>query len=177
MLVPRLHRMAAQGLFFLPHVDLLSRSWTVQGHFDALRSRFGDGVSFPDDDPFDVGGLMERRRSQLSGGERRRVELTLAFARRARCLIADEPFLGVEPKYRRVFADRVRRRAAEGAAVLVTGHEVEQLFDLADDIVWVVAGGTYVLGSPAQARAHPEFRAQYLGSRLGRESAPDVSSR
>jgi ABC-type multidrug transport system ATPase subunit len=162
---PVLHRLATEGLFFLPSHDLLARTWTVRLHFEALTGTFAEAVTPDADDPLDIGDLFEKDWSQLSGGERRRVELTLALARRPRCLLADEPFLGVAPKHQALFSEQARRLAREGAAVLITGHEFDRILSVADDVIWVVAGGTYVLGSPDQARAHPEFAAQYLGPR------------
>jgi len=51
------------------------------------------------------------------------------------------------------------------AAILVTGHEVEDLFDLADEVIWMVAGTTHGLGTPEEAARHAQFRLEYLGTR------------
>ena len=59
----------------------------------------------------------------------------------------------------------IRTLADHGCAVLVTGHDVEALMDLSDDVVWVVGGTTHWLGSPESAREHFQFRQEYLGSR------------
>jgi ABC-type lipopolysaccharide export system ATPase subunit len=61
---------------------------------------------------------------ELSGGERRRLEVALACARQPRCLLADEPFAGINPVDADVVADALRALATEGCAIIVTGHEV-----------------------------------------------------
>ena len=54
--------------------------------------------------------------------------------------------------------------AGQGAGLLVTGHEADTLFDLADDVVWMTAGTTHHLGTPGEAMAHDQFRREYFGT-------------
>ena len=60
----------------------------------------------------------------------------------------------------------LRALARDGAGVLVTGHSVEDLLQLADDVIWMVGGTTHHVGTPAQARAHFQLRKDYLGGRV-----------
>jgi ABC-type lipopolysaccharide export system ATPase subunit len=62
-------------------------------------------------------------------------------------------------------AAALRSRADAGAAILVTGHEVEDLLDLADEVIWMVPGTTHGLGTPEEAARHAQFRLEYLGTR------------
>jgi ABC-type lipopolysaccharide export system ATPase subunit len=55
--------------------------------------------------------------------------------------------------------------AARGCALVVTGHEVPELLDLADEVVWMTGGTTHGMGTAAQAEAHEQFRRDYLGPR------------
>lgn len=162
---PRLRRLARRGLYYLPSTSSLSRRLRVGEQWEALQSRFDADVALLARDPMGVADLFGRRIRELSGGERRRVELTFALARSPACLIADEPFIGLAPKHQEVFADEVRGLAGRGGAVLITGHEVDRLFATADDVIWIVAGGTFGLGTPDEARQHQQFRREYLGSR------------
>jgi ABC-type lipopolysaccharide export system ATPase subunit len=57
----------------------------------------------------------------------------------------------------------LRRLAARGCALVVTGHEVPELLTLADEVVWMTAGTTHGLGTAAQAAVHEQFRREYLG--------------
>jgi len=115
--------------------------------------------------PLDVEALLDSRPGRMSGGKRRRAEIWLAVAAASTCLIADEPFLGIAPADRDKVAEALRSLAATGAAILVTGHEVEDLFDLADEVIWMVAGTTHGLGTPDEAARHAQFRLEYLGTR------------
>lgn len=162
---PKLWRLAAQGLFFVPDRGLLGQ-----------REPFGRQLSmvvdrFPEADPtgvleeLGVAHLLESTAKQISGGERRRAELAIAMVRRPRCLIADEPLTEVEPKDRATVVRCLRNLAAAGCAILLTGHEVEDLFAASDEVIWMVAGTTHSLGSPEAARGHHQFRREYLGPR------------
>lgn len=164
---PRLHQLAGAGLFLLPERGLLTQGLTVAGHFDWIRARFG-GDPAEAIDALHVGKLLDRRAVQMSGGERRRTELAFALARRPACLLADEPFLGIEPRDMEVITAALRLMREQGCAVLVTGHEVEALLDLADSVVWMTGGTTHALGAPTAARAHHSFRLDYLGPLRGR---------
>lgn len=159
---PQQHRLAAAGLFFLPEAGLLSARFSGADYLAALRERF------PEADPAEVerhgvGKLLSRLPGQLSLGERRRVNVALACARRPRCLLADEPLAGIAPADAERLAAHLRALAARGCAVVVTGHEVPQLLAVADTVVWAVAGTTHWLGAPAEAVEHEQFRREYLG--------------
>lgn len=166
---PRLGRMARQGLFFLPSGPLAVPRRRVRAHMVELRAAFSGPHSAAQQDPLHVVPLAHSRIRQLSGGERRRVELTLALLRDPVCLIADEPLAGLAPVHQTAAVRALRATARAGAAVVVTGHDVEMLRTLADEVVWVVAAGTRVLGTPEEAWAHPEFARYYLGR--GRRAA------
>lgn len=173
---PRLARMAREGLFFLPDRDLAVPGRRVATHLERLRAAFPGAASPAGMDPLHVASLADARVHTLSGGERRRVELTLAVLRNPVCIIADEPLTGLEPAYQKRAIGSLADAARRGAAVLVTGHEVELLLAIADEVVWIVAGGTYVLGTPEEAWAHPEFARQYLGRRAASHAPPAAAS-
>lgn len=162
---PRLGRMAREGLFFLPSGPLAVPRTRGAAHMEVLRAAFRRAAGAPMEDPLEVASFVDSRTRQLSGGERRRVELTLALRSMPACLIADEPLVGLAPLHQGAAVRALRELARGGAAVVATGHDVELLRILADEVVWIVAGGTRVLGTPEEAWAHPEFARHYLGHR------------
>lgn len=164
---PRLHRLAGEGLFYLPDRDLLSPRWTVAEHVAALEWRFGADGSAEILESLVVTDHVTARPGELSSGERRRAEIALAWIRRPVCLLADEPFAGVTPADAEVVARGLVRMARSGCALVVTGHEVPQLMQVADRVVWMVAGTTHGLGPPEEASRHEQFRREYLGPGRG----------
>jgi ABC-type multidrug transport system ATPase subunit len=165
---PRAAALAREGLFLLP-VDrspLVPRS-TLAQHLDALEARFGRGEATA------RAGVLERLgiahlehapTAALSGGERRRAELALALLRRPRCLLADEPFRGIDPHDAEVVQGALTALAGEGCAVVLTGHEMTWMLGVGDVFVWVRDGSAEPLGRRADAERHWRFRREYLGA-------------
>ncbi len=162
-LTPHLHRLANLGLFYLPDLGLLSRRQTLGWHLSVLRGRFPAQIRDHVPPSLGVEALMEKKVWAMSGGEERKADLALAWTRNPSCLLADEPLAGLAPKDQDLISGVIRTMADEGCAVVVTGHDVRPLMELADQIIWMVAGTTHGIGSPEEARNHHQFRREYLG--------------
>jgi lipopolysaccharide export system ATP-binding protein len=163
---PRLHALGAAGLFFLPERDLLVRDRTVGEHLQAVVRRYG-GDATPHVEALQVESLLGDVPATLSGGERRRAELAIALTRAPICLIADEPFMGIAPADIEMLSAALGRLRAAGCAIVMSGHEVPALMNMADEVVWLTAGTTHSLGSAADACQNWQFRKEYAGLRAG----------
>jgi ABC-type cobalamin/Fe3+-siderophores transport system ATPase subunit len=160
---PRLSILSRSGLFYLPDQGLLSRRRTLRWHLKVLRARFPD-EALPGSPPVQgVQELMDKTVWEMSGGEERKADLTLAWARGPSCLLADEPLAGLAPRDQELVSAVIRAMADKGCAVVVTGHDVRPLLALADQVVWMVAGTTHGLGTSEDAMNHEQFRKEYLG--------------
>ena len=161
---PRLHQLARLGLFLLPERGLLPREPTVGALLGIVAEAFGSQARLESVvERLRIGELLEQLPATLSGGEQRRVEVAVATARAPRVLLADEPFMGIAPADAEIIAAALRRLAADGCAIVVSGHEVEQVLDIADEVIWITAGTTHSLGSADEARGHWQFQREYLG--------------
>jgi lipopolysaccharide export system ATP-binding protein len=161
---PRLHRLAPAGLFYLPERGLLAGTTSAGERYQALTRRYTLADTDSVIDALRLRDLLDRAPTEMSTGERRRAELGLVLARRPVCLLGDEVFLGIAPHDAEHIAAALRAIADTGCAVLVTGHEVSTLLDLADDVVWMTAGTTHALGPPAEAVKNGSFMRDYLGA-------------
>jgi ABC-type multidrug transport system ATPase subunit len=158
----RLRQLAVRGLFYLPDHDLLSSAFTVRAQLEMFRTGF-DGTAIAEAAALmGIAERLDQRPSQLSGGELRRAELAAILVRKPRCLLADEPYRGIDPKDAEHLTRTFRELAAVGTAVVVTGHEVPTLLAAADHVTWCTSGTTHELGSPATAAQHDQFRRDYL---------------
>ncbi|MGY1856426.1 ABC transporter ATP-binding protein [Modestobacter sp. SYSU DS0290] len=83
----------------------------------------------------------------LSGGERRRLDLALALLGRPRVVVLDEPTTGLDPESRRQVWGLVRGLVADGAAVVLTTHHLEEAEELADRIAILRAGRIVLSGT------------------------------
>ncbi|HEY3935756.1 MAG TPA: ABC transporter ATP-binding protein [Gemmatimonadales bacterium] len=158
------HALARQGLYYLPDRDLLAPSRTVRQHLIAIARQFGVGDTEAAARVCHIVQFLDRRCGDLSTGERRRAEVATAIARAPDCLLADEPLRHIDPHDRSLIANALRCLSSRGCAVVVTGHDVEDLFELADSVVWCTDGTTYELGTPAAAATNWRFAATYLGA-------------
>jgi ABC-2 type transport system ATP-binding protein len=101
-------------------------------------------------------GLTERKRTnfrRLSGGEQQRLSLALALVGRPRVAFLDEPTAGVDLAGRDMIRDVIRQLRADGVAVVVTTHDLEEAEHLADRVVIIDHGRVVALGSPAELKA------------------------
>ena len=119
------------------------------------------GVHYPDPTPagellgrFGLEEVAGRRACRLSGGQWRRLAVALAFGGRPRLVVMDEPTTGLDVEARRRLWEVLRAFVANGDAVLLTTHYLEEAQALASRVV-VIAGGRIIAhGSVDQITAH-----------------------
>jgi ABC-2 type transport system ATP-binding protein len=104
-------------------------------------------------DRFQLGGLLHRQLGGLSGGERRRLGVALAFAGDPRLVVLDEPTAGLDRETREAVWDAIRAHVHSGGAVLLTTHQLGEADALADRIVQLKGGVVVAEGSLAELRA------------------------
>ena len=158
-----LAEMTKAGLMYVPQEQLLSAPYRVRDHVRAIADTFGSTRLEEALHESGVEALLPLRARTLSGGERMRVSLALALVRAPRVLIIDEPLARLDPKDQERLGRVLRKLAAEGIAVVASGHDARTLLGLSDCIIWCVAGTTHHIGSPEDALSHAQFRREYLG--------------
>jgi lipopolysaccharide export system ATP-binding protein len=108
---------------------------------------------------------MSVRAGELSGGERRRLELARALTRPPRVLICDEPFAGVDPRQASRLGDMLRSLADEdGVCVMLADHHVEEALRVCTRAVLLLDGEVAAEAEPDVFREHPLVVGRYLGS-------------
>jgi ABC-type multidrug transport system ATPase subunit len=163
---PRLHEMALDGLFYSDQDAALTPHFTVRDHLATFARVYDRGAEIDAVvERLHLAEFLDRRPKRLSGGERQRSSLALAALRRPDCLLMDEPFAGVAPIDRPLVARGLEDMRDRGCAVVISGHDIEDVFAVADEVVWVVGGTTHDLGAPDEAGRHAHFRREYLGNR------------
>jgi ABC-2 type transport system ATP-binding protein len=103
-------------------------------------------------------GLLERRYGKLSGGQQRRVQFALALCGRPRLLFLDEPTTGLDIEARQSVWTAIRELVAEGCAVLLTTHYLEEAETLADRVAVIDHGRLIAAGSVAAIQARVSQR-------------------
>lgn len=91
----------------------------------------------------------DKRIRQLSGGQRRRVDVALGVIGRPELLFLDEPTTGFDPEARRLFWELIRGLSQDGTTIVLTTHYLEEAENLADRVAVVARGRVVAEGDPA----------------------------
>jgi len=97
-------------------------------------------------------GLTEKRNSlvlELSGGQRRRLDVALGIIGNPELLFLDEPTTGFDPEARRAFWSLIRDLKAGGTTILLTTHYLDEAEELADRVAVITAGKIVEVSTPA----------------------------
>ncbi len=132
--------------------NLASRNTVLQDEATTLLERLS------------IADLAERRAGVISYGDKRLLEIAVVLATRPRLVLLDEPTAGMTPDETRRVTALVKSLADSGDyTFLITEHDMEVVFSLADRILVMHRGEALVVGSPEEVRSHPEVRRAYLG--------------
>lgn len=99
---------------------------------------------------FGLGDLVRRQVGGLSGGQKRRLAVALAFAGRPRLVFLDEPTTGLDVEARRTLWEGIRSFHADGGTVVLTSHYLEEIEALAQRVV-VIGRGRVLADGTMQA--------------------------
>jgi ABC-2 type transport system ATP-binding protein len=94
--------------------------------------------------------LFDRRASQLSGGERRRLHTAIALVHRPRLVLLDEPTTGADVRTRNEILQLVRRLAEDGSAVVYSTHYLHEIEALGATVAFLDHGRIVARGDPAE---------------------------
>ncbi len=117
--------------------------------------------------------LSDRVAGTISYGDKRLVEIAMVLATQPELVLLDEPTAGMTPDETGRIVKLVRTLAQGGNyTFLVTEHDMNVVFDLADRILVMHHGSRLILDTPAVVRANPEVRRAYLGDEANDMVAP-----
>ena len=114
-------------------------------------------------DELDLTPLAKSRAYQLSGGEKRRLEITRALITSPRLMLLDEPFSGIDPIAVYEVQKIVRRLKERGLGILITDHNVRETLKLVDRAYIIHKGEVLCEGSAEFLVNDPRAREIYLG--------------
>ena len=115
-------------------------------------------------DELQIAHIADSKGVSLSGGERRRVEITRALAAKPRFMLLDEPFAGIDPISVVEIQRIVRQLKARGIGILITDHNVRETLGICDRAYIMNEGAVLAKGTPQDVLANHRVREVYLGA-------------
>lgn len=164
-----MYRRARLGVSYLPQEASVFRKLTVEGNLLAILQSLPlsrrERHARMDELIADL-GLETVRRSQgfqLSGGERRRVEIARSLVISPSFLLLDEPFSGIDPKQVIELQAIIEKLRRTGIGILITDHNVRETLSVTDRAYILNDGSVFRSGSPEELQADTDVRRVYLG--------------
>ncbi len=163
------HQRARRGMGFLPQEPSIFRKLTVQENILAILEAVGVGASERADRcaallrDLNIAHLAHSRAYTLSGGERRRAEITRALATDPSFMLLDEPFAGIDPIAVYDIQGIIGQLKDRGIGVLITDHNVRETLQIVDRAYIIHEGQILLSGTAGELAADDRAREIYLG--------------
>jgi lipopolysaccharide export system ATP-binding protein len=107
--------------------------------------------------------LSKKKAGTLSGGERRRLEITRSLVTQPTFLLLDEPFANIDPKSIADVKALIAHLSQKGISVLITDHNAREILSCVDRSYIIEGGRVLLSGTPTELVANPIARRAYLG--------------
>ena len=160
---------ADSGLVYLPQEPSIFRNLSVK---DNLRSSLETKIlSKPEIEKridelmeeFNISSLANQKGRELSGGQRRRVEIARSIALNPKFIMLDEPFAGIDPLAIDDLKELIQKLTKKGLGILISDHNVKATTDICKKIFVINSGNIIAEGSSAKILKDETVKKVYLG--------------
>ncbi len=115
---------------------------------------------------FHLDSVRKQKAYTLSGGEKRRCEISRVLVSNPKYLLLDEPFVGVDPKTIEELQNLILKLKLKGIGVLLTDHNVRETLEIVDRAYIIYKGEVLIHGSAKELISSDQARRVYLGERF-----------
>ncbi len=160
---------ARQGISYLPQEPSVFRKLTVEENIRAVL----EFLNLPKDEEndrlnklmndFGISHLKKTKAYELSGGERRRVEIARALVNSPKYMLLDEPFAGIDPIAVKDIQDMIKELKSKNIGVLLTDHNVRETLGICDKVYIINEGKILKSGCPSDILESEDVKRVYLG--------------
>jgi len=160
---------ARRGINYLPQEPSILRKLTVEQNLLAIM----EGINLPSLEMKDrlkkllselnISNLAKQKASSLSGGERRRLEITRALITEPRFMLLDEPFAGIDPLALNDIKQIIRQLKERGIGIIISDHNVREALSVCDSAYIIDQGKIIEFGPPEKIVNSQTARNVYLG--------------
>tara|TARA_B100002019_G_C21256789_1_gene594334 strand:- start:455 stop:1210 length:756 start_codon:yes stop_codon:yes gene_type:complete len=163
------YQRARKGLVYLPQESSVFRKLTVEQNIRAIAETLGLSKMKEDEvvekrlEELRLTSLARQKAYTLSGGERRRLEISRALVLEPKFLMLDEPFSGVDPISVSEVMGIIRQLKESGIGIFLTDHNVRETLKIVDRAYLLYEGKVLTHGTAEFLLSDPETREKYLG--------------
>ena len=167
-----MHRRAQVGIGYLSQEPSIFRKLTVEQNIlailETLRLSRAERRYRLDSllEELGIKHLAKQRSATLSGGEKRRLEITRALVTNPMFILLDEPFSGIDPIAVFEAQGLIRELKARGLGILLTDHNVRETLSITDRAYIMAEGRVLISGTAEELIADPKAREIYLGEKF-----------
>jgi len=160
---------ADAGLVYLPQEPSIFRNLSVK---DNLRSSLETKTISKQQiekritelmEEFKISSLSNQKGRELSGGQRRRVEIARSIALNPKFIMLDEPFAGIDPLAIDDLKELIQKLTKKGLGILISDHNVKATTDICKKIFVINSGNIIAEGSSAKILKDETVKKVYLG--------------
>jgi len=167
-----IHERARFGIGYLSQEASIFRKLTVEENINAILETLP--LSRPERkrrlvsllEELNISHLAKNKAYTLSGGERRRLEITRALVTNPSFILLDEPFSGIDPIVVNEAQEIIKELKAKGLGILLTDHNVRETLSITDRAYLIADGAILISGSAHDLINHPQARQVYLGEKF-----------
>ena len=162
---------ASKGIIYLPQEPSVFRKLSVADNIKAaLQTKFKN-IQIEDKfksimKEFDLFSLEKQISENLSGGQRRKIEIARAFALEPKFILLDEPFAGIDPLTINEIKNIISKLRAKNVGVVISDHNAQATMDICDNISVINNGEIIASGNPSSIRENNTVQQIYLGKNL-----------
>lgn len=162
---------ASKGIIYLPQEPSVFRKLSVADNIKAaLQTKFKN-IEIEDKytsimKEFDLFSLEKQISENLSGGQRRKLEIARAFALEPKFILLDEPFAGIDPLTINEIKNIISKLRSKNVGVVISDHNAQATMDICDNISVINNGEIIASGNPSSIKENNTVQQIYLGENL-----------
>jgi lipopolysaccharide export system ATP-binding protein len=160
------YRRSRLGISFLPQEPSVFRGLSVEDNVRAI-AQMNRGARDADIpcilSELGLNAISQRKAYQLSGGERRRLEIARSLVLTPDFLLLDEPFAGIDPIQINELRELIRSFKRKGMGIIITDHNVREILKITDRSYIIHSGQVIFAGRSEELIADERVKREYLG--------------
>ena len=164
-----LSKRAELGIVYLPQEPSIFRNLSVKDNLrSSLETKYSTKKNIEKNinnllEEFNISSISLQKGRELSGGQRRRVEIARSIALNPKFIMLDEPFAGIDPLAIDDIKNLILKLNEKGLGILISDHNVKATIEICENVKVISSGKIIADGSAAEITDNPLVKKVYLG--------------